>query len=196
MTVTTLLLALGGCSGVDQVNQTEVSGTYTAAAVSDAVFDRDLKTVVIGDPFATAATPVAKPAFDQAVVDLLTSAGTRPATHYTTTPGATAKPDYRIVLAFNTAAKRPAGQLCMAADPAASETVLAPPPGTGPVDVSVQAALCHGGGAMTAANGVVSAVSGPDAPGFRHLLWDVGYSLFPVNDSRSQGGPCGLSQPC
>jgi hypothetical protein len=96
-------------------------------------------------------------------------------------PDASARPDYKVVLAFNVAETMLNSSLCT------NGPVPTRPPG-GPI--IVQGAFCRGGGALTGATGWLDRPQGPDDPDFRALISDMTFSLFPTRQAEFLcGGP-------
>lgn len=138
---------------------------YTAGEVAYAAADRDLRVVIHGNPFGTDPQ-----AFGQLVTDNMQNRILGVRTNFTTTPNETARPDYRVVFAFNTAQTTLNSTLC------GPQTIPTSPPG-GPI--VLQGAFCRSGGALTSATGWLDRPAGPADPDFWQLISDMTFALFP-----------------
>lgn len=88
------LALLGGCTNtVTQayLYRSGIQGTFAYAAG-----DRDMAVVVVGNPFS-----IGKAELDRFIVDSMQGRNRPPATHFTTAPGASARPGYSIVVLLN-----------------------------------------------------------------------------------------------
>jgi hypothetical protein len=160
--------ALIGCADAPHTyspsdNQVQISGYY-----SDGAADRDLRLVVIGNPFPT----VPYQSFQQAVEDDLRSPSVygRAPTTPRISPGPTAKPLYRLVYAFGQPNEVYGNVLCQV-DP--SRPWPAPPSPT----VTATAAFCVGGEAESFISGDTQA-SGPTDPRFVQLARQMMDNVF------------------
>jgi hypothetical protein len=169
------VLIVAGCAGVDRVVP-EYSNIYSPLEVSYASSGRDFTTVVRGMPFAGE-----QAAFDKAVTDALQRYYAGPPTTFTTLPDETARPLYRVVLWFNPAVPVPNLALCLQREL---------PTGPASDRIEVQAAFCRGGGMASSATGYLDGVRSVDDPGFRHLMADITYSLFPPYNPENRGIDC------
>jgi hypothetical protein len=158
------LVIAAGCTGVDRVVP-EYSDIYTPNEVSYASTGRDFATEVRGNPFGGDQF-----AFDKVVTDALQRYYVGPATTFTTTPDTSAHRLYRVVLWFNPATPVPNQALCLQ-----TELPSQPPSER----IVVQAAFCRGGGMASAATGWLDGAQSPNERGFRLLMADLTYSLFP-----------------
>lgn len=170
-------LPLGGCMN-ERVVASEPTPAYTLNEVSYAASNRDLRVVLHGNPFGMDAQ-----SFAEKVVPLMQGRVMGVKTNLTTTPGDTARPGYKVVLAFNVAETMMNTGLCT------DGPIPTRPPG-GPI--IVQGAFCRGG-ALTSATGWLDNPKGPDDPDFHHLISDMTFSLFPT--IRADSG-CGGSPDC
>jgi hypothetical protein len=165
-------LALAACG--ERVVADEPAPAYTLQEVAYAASGRDLSVVVQGNPFG--GDPQA---FGKALTDIMQGRLMGVDTNFTTTPGPTARPEYRVVLAFNVARNELNSALCGPALPTR-------PPG-GPI--IVQGAFCRGGGPLSSATGWLDQPKSVQDPAFRDLIADMTYSLFPTRRADSCGGP-------
>ncbi|HYG85792.1 MAG TPA: hypothetical protein VD978_06005 [Azospirillum sp.] len=166
-------LALAACG--ERVVADLPAPAYTLQEVSYAASGRDLSVVVHGNPFG--GDPQA---FGRTLTDIMQNRILGVQTNFTTTPGPSARPDYRVVLAFNLAQNELNSALC------ARPTLPTRPPG-GPI--IVQGAFCRGGGALTSATGWLDEPQSPQDTAFRNLIADMTYSLFPTRSGDSCGKP-------
>ena len=142
---------------------------------------RDLRVVLHGNPYG--ADPQA---FGRLVTGNMQNRVTGVQTNFTTTPNETARPDYRVVLAFNPAETMLNSYLC-----GPQPIPTRPPLGAAGGAIVVQGAFCRGGGPLTSATGWLDRTGSPEDPDFRQLISDMTFSLFPARraDSGCLGGP-------
>ena len=171
--VLSVCLALAACG--ERVVSDEPAPAYTMQEVAYAASDRDLRVVVHGNPFGGD-----QQAFGQTLTGMMQNRIMGVRTNFTTTPGPTARPEYRVVIAFNLAQNELNSALC------ANPTLPTKPPG-GPI--IVQGAFCRGGGPLTSATGWLDRPQSVQDPMFRDLIGDLTYSLFPTRRADSCGGP-------
>jgi len=162
--VLTVAGALSACAGAPKTyNQTSLISdpqSYYAYGASE----RDLKLVVVGNPFSQPANQVG-----EALASEMDAAQVGPGTHFTPNPGPSAREGFRVVLAFNGADGE--HELCGAA--ADAKTL---PPSS---NVHVTAALCEQGRLLTSVEGQVADVSGVNDPRVSSLMKQVALGLFP-----------------
>lgn len=166
-------LALAACG--ERVVADEPAPAYTMQEVAYAAADRDLRVVVHGNPFG--GDPQA---FGQTLTGMMQNRIMGVRTNFTTMPGPSARPDYRVVLAFNLAENELNSALC------ARPALPTKAPG-GPI--IVQGAFCRGGGPLTSATGWLDRPQSAQDPAFRDLISDMTYSLFPNRRADACGGP-------
>ncbi|WP_448204762.1 hypothetical protein [Azospirillum sp. sgz302134] len=171
-----LCAAAAACSN-ERVVADQPIPAYTASEVAYAAADRDLRVVIQGNPFGMDAQ-----SFGQLVTDNMQNRVIGVRTNFTTTPNATARPDYRVVLAFNPAQTTLNSYLC------SGQPIATLPPG-GPI--VVQGAFCRGGGPLSSATGWLDRPQGPADPDFKALISDMTFALFPARraDAGCAGGP-------
>jgi hypothetical protein len=174
------LLVLAGCADPTVLYNQRVINRYSPTEFGVAAGRKDLRTVVHGDPFA-----IGPEAFNAATVTTLNRHQPPPQpTHFTTEPGESANPAYRLVLVFD-APRLPNFQVCREPLPATAQEALDPGDGT----LYVVAAFCLNQAALTAVNGKVSEVAGVDDPKFDRLLGQVVLALFPPYDPNRDRNP-------
>lgn len=159
---------LAGCAGQTRIYNTEVAPAYSPTEYGYGAGRRDLTTVIRGDPFQLGEEP-----FQAQFVELLNRhQPIMQPTHFTTTPGPSARPIYRAVFVFDSAYVQPTA-LCQ-------QPLDVPPADTGPT-VRVIAAFCRWGGYLTTATGEVD-VASLDDPRFASLIGQMVLVLFPPVD--------------
>ncbi|CAO3378478.1 hypothetical protein [Azospirillum argentinense] len=153
---------------------------YTLSEVSYAASNRDLRVVILGNPFG-----MDPQTFGPLVTANMQNRISGVRTNFTTTPNQTARPDYRVVLAFNPAETTLNSYLC------SGQPLRTSPPG-GPI--VVQGAFCRGGGTLSSATGWLDRPQGPNDPDFRSLISDMTFALFPARRADLDG--CGGGPDC
>lgn len=160
------LLALPGCGNE------MISGTIYRAGAADhfaASGGRDLKTVIIGNPF-----PEPKSQADAAIVAAMQGHHPGPATRFTTTPGSSSIDVYRIAILFNPPRSTRPADICGDGSNLVSET-------TG--DIRLMAAFCADDLPITAVDAVLMSRSGSaDDPVMRRFIANVMRELIPAED--------------
>lgn len=163
-----MVLLLGGCAGQTLVYNEQLSPAYRPTEYGYGAARRDFTTVIGGDPF-----QLGEEAFQAQFIDLLNRhQPVLQPTHFTTTPGPSARPIYRAVFLFNTRPVLP-NQICR--DPLA---VPAADPGD---TVRVTAVFCRWQGYLSTVTGEV-AVESIDDPKFASLIGQMMWMLFPPVD--------------
>jgi hypothetical protein len=162
-------LLLAGCAGQSWVYNAELSPAYRPTEYGYGAGRRDLTTVIQGDPFQLGEQP-----FDAQFIELLNrNQPILQPTHFTTTPGPSARPIYRAVFLFNTKTVIP-NQLCRE-PPDVPQVEMAA--GT----VRVTAAFCRWQGYLSTVTGEVAA-TGVDDPRFERMIGQMIFLLFPPVD--------------
>jgi hypothetical protein len=168
--------ALAGCAGQSKIYNSMISTAYRPYLYGYGAGRRDLTTVVLGNPFD----------LDQAQMDerLLAKFNARPTllqpTHFTTTPGPSARPEFKAVLLFNRAIVLP-NVVCRAPD-------RVPVAELGPT-MRLTATFCHYGGYLSTVTGELQNVADIDDPRFDRLIGQIVPLLFPpIDPTRSDDG--------
>lgn len=179
------LLALAACSdgtgfgSAGRIDYTRIDTAYSRADFAYAGAGRDMATDILGNPF----PGVSQAAFDSAVTTAMHGAHFGPPTNFTTTPGDSARPAYRVRLLWNGPLSANGNALC-------SDTSIqgggAEPGGK----ARLIAAFCNSGDASTYVVGSVDGVSGPDDPRFVSFLRQVTLKLFPPRDGQFDPDRC------
>lgn len=163
-----VVLLLSGCAGQTLVYNTQISPSYRPTAYGYGAGRRDLTTQIHGDPF-----PGSEQEFQARFVALLNrhQPMLQP-THFTLTPGPSARPIYRAVYLLNHAHAIP-NQLCR-------EPLAVPKVDLG-TTVRVTAAFCQWQGYLSTVTGEVEA-EGVDDPKLDNLIGQINLLLFPPVD--------------
>ncbi len=171
------LSVLAACAGQTFIYNATLSSSYRPTDYGYGAGGRDLTTVIVGNPFA----------IDQATLDakLLAILNSRPTllqpTHFTTTPGPSARPAYRAVFYFNTAIVT-YNRLC--GDPAAV------PKANLESEIRLTAAFCAYGGFRSSVTGELDGVTDVDDPRLEKLVGaDADPSLPADRSERGKGQP-------
>jgi hypothetical protein len=168
------VLAAGGllaaaCAGQSTIYNNMLSGGYRPYVFGYAAGRRDLTTIIVGNPF-----EIEQAELDRRLVDMLNeSPNFLQPTHFTTTPGPSARQQYRAVFLFNRQIVLP-GRACRA-----PEQVPAADLGT---TTRLVAVFCQQGGYLSTVTGELRDVTGIDDPRFRQLIGQMVPLLFPPID--------------
>lgn len=162
------VLAVAACApGGVRLTQQEVSPSYSPGDFAYAGAGRDMRVVVVGNPFGGD-----RAGFEKAVTDAMQGQHWGQRTNFTTTPGPRARDRYRVVMLFNPPRSLSGTRLCRE-DPS---TLPRESAGDG---IVLFAAFCRGKRSRTQIKGYVSGATGPDDPAFRELVGQVTNGLFP-----------------
>jgi hypothetical protein len=169
-----VVLLLSGCAGQSLVYNSEISPSYRPTAYGYGAGRRDLTTQIHGDPFQGP-----EQEFQAGFVELLNrhQPMLQP-THFTLTPGPSARPIYRAVYLLNHAHAIP-DQLCR-------EPLVVPKVDLG-TTVRVTAAFCQWQGYLSTVTGEVEA-DGLDDPKLDNLIGQINLLLFPPVDPSEDKG--------
>jgi hypothetical protein len=170
------LVALVGCAGQSTIYNSMISSAYRPYLYGYGAGRRDLTTVVVGNPFD----------LDQQQMEdrLLAKFNARPTllqpTHFTTTPGPSARREFKAVLLFNRAIVLP-NQVCRAPDRVPLAEL-----GT---TTRLTATFCRGG-YLSTVTGELENLTDIDDPRFDQLIGQMVPLLFPpVDPTRENEGP-------
>ena len=175
-------LMTGACSG-------EIMTSRLHLANSDSFFQYgaspgEMLTIVVGNPFS-----VSRDVLDRAVTGAMQNNHNGPMTHFTTTPGAKAHLDYRIVIAFGTPPSMEASTLCGNPD--------AIPTGRRPADrLQAEVGFCGASDLYSSVNISMPAVASPNDPAFRHMIASAMWQLIPSRDPLSNDEGSCLGSGC
>src|ERR1700754_903811 len=158
----TALALLAGCTG-PRIVRSDLNYRYSTVEFFAAADNRDLRTIVQGNPFGT-------PGFDQAVMQIMTATYVGPNTRFTTTPGPTENRSYYVSVVFNAQPAVNPFDLC---DRKTWTTAPAMRP------ILVRAAFCVEGEEASAVAGFLDQSTGPSDPAFINLIRHMTIELFP-----------------
>lgn len=160
-------ILVSACGGNVRLTQQEVSPVYKAGEFAYAGAGRDLKVEVIGNPFG--GDPAA---FGKTVTDYMQGNHWGPRTNFTTTPGASARESYRVVMLFNPPRTLVGMRLCR-------EEASSLPSESGREEIVVFAAFCRRNESLTEIKGRIDGATGPGDPIFGDLVAQATNALFP-----------------
>ncbi|MCW2247899.1 hypothetical protein M2352_003533 [Azospirillum fermentarium] len=159
---------LAGCSDTPRVVASQPSAAYSINEASYAASGRDFRVTIAGNPFGGDGE-----AFARRVTAAMQRRIPGVVTNFTTTPGDSARPGYRVALAFNPPINLTDSELC-----GSQPVPAAAPSPTGPM--IVMGAFCRGG-PLTYATGWLDAPKGADDPAFDALVGHLTTALFPTH---------------
>ena len=163
------LVLLAACAGQSTIYNNMISAAYRPYEYGYGAGRRDLTTLIVGNPF-----DIDQAELETRLVVMLNESPTflQP-TNFTTTPGPSARPQYRAVLLFNRQVVLPA-LACRAPEriplAALGETMR------------LTATFCRRGGFLSTVTGELDGVTGIDDPRFRQLVRRMVPLLFPPID--------------
>jgi len=175
------LLMVAACESADvgseNVHRAGVPSLFTYAAA-----DREMTTVVIGDPFG-----IDKADFGRAVTDAMQNRNRGARTHFTTTPSDNARPDYRVLMIFDPVANP--GQRTVCRDAETLETRADDD------RVTLRTVFCYRDEALSEARTTVAKMDGPDEPAFERVVANNTWRLIPHRDPFLDRDRC-RRKPC
>jgi hypothetical protein len=137
---------------------------------------RDLTTVVVGNPFDLDQ----KQMEERLLAEFNAHSSFLQPTHFTTTPGPSARPEFKAVLAFDRAIVLP-NQVCRAPE-------AVPVAELGPT-MRLTATFCHYGGYLSTVTGELENVTSIDDPRLDALIGRIVTLLFPpIDPTRDNDG--------
>jgi hypothetical protein len=163
------LVLLAACAGQSTIYNEMISAAYRPYEYGYGAGRRDLTTVIVGNPF-----DIDQAELETRLVAMLNESPTflQP-TNFTTTPGPSARPQYRAVLLFNRQIVLPS-QACRAPD-------RVPVAELGQT-TRLTALFCRRGGYLSTVTGELQGVTGIDDPRFNRLVRQMVPLLFPPID--------------
>lgn len=172
-----LLFAAAGLFACDYSHRRSyIEPTYRPSLFNFAAGGRDLTVETIGNPFADRG--VDNQQFPDLVTDSMQGHNWGQRTHFTTAPGETAHPRYKVVIAFNPV------------EPATYRALCEGDVQSGPIgeNIRVKAAFCQGGRStgprvLTGVRARVVPEAGPNSPAFLSMMAGVTRDLFPLWDN-------------
>ena len=170
----TAVLAIGGlllaaCAGQSTIYNNMISAAYRPYEYGYGAGRRDLTTIIVGNPF-----DIDRAELETRLVAMLNESPTflQP-TNFTTTPGPSARPQYRAVLLFNRRIVLPS-VACRAPD-------RIPVAELGQT-TRLTAVFCRRGAHLSTVTGELDGVTGIDDPHFHRLVRQMVPLLFPPID--------------
>jgi hypothetical protein len=162
------LAMLAGCAGQSRIYNTMISNAYRPYLYGYGAGRRDLTTIIVGNPFG-----IDQEQLDDRLVAMLNESPTflQP-THFTTTPGPSARPEFQAVILLNRATVLP-NQVCRAPDRAPVADLGA--------TLRLTAVFCRGG-YLSTVTGELQDVAGIDDPRLRTMIGKMVPLLFPPID--------------
>lgn len=167
----TVPFILAAC-GMPVVVPGENSSAYSYSGTSAALDGRQTAVVVHGNPFPGVETSALLPVIAQSMEN---SAGMID-TQFVPIPENAARPEYSVVLAFNTVGNINPSTLCSEAEPIRTDPNRRP--------IQLQAAFC-GRGPVSTSTGWLGEAEGPNDSQFQNLVYSVSATLFPTGDDSS-----------
>jgi hypothetical protein len=164
-----MLTLVAACAGQSIVYNNMISAAYRPYLYGYGAGRRDLTTIIVGHPF-----DIDQDQLDTKLVAMLNESPTflQP-THFTTTPGQSARPEFKAVILFNRAIVLP-NQVCRS-----PEQVPVAELGT---TLRLSATFCQYGGYLSTVTGELKDVTGIDDPRFLQLIRQMVPLLFPPID--------------
>ena len=172
------LAALGGCSRAGVIDYVRLEPRYQPQQCGSAAGGRDLMVEVQGNPFA-----ISQDEFAALVTDAMQGAHFGQPTNFTTSPGDSARPDYRVRLLFNGPGASTGGIVC-AGEPA----TIGPSPNRG--DVRLLAAFCHNQDPLSYLTAHISGLQDAHDPALRDFVRQVTSNLFPPQNYQERNRGC------
>ena len=189
-----MLVLLAGCAGQSTIYNNMISAAYRPYLYGYGAGRRDLDTLIVGNPF-----DIDQAQLDARLVAMMNESPTflQP-THFTTTPGPSARRQFRAVLLFNRQIVLPQ---------VACRTPEQIPVAELGDTTRLTAVFCNYGGYLSTVTGELQGLTGIDDPRFRQLIGKMVPLLFPPIDPTQEEEmqffirktelhlPCGLSCP-
>lgn len=170
-----LAATLGGCAAERVVTGTWSSDTTIYGHTAYAVQGRDVAVTAFGDPFGVGEARMAEIA-----AAALHAPGA--AARFTTAPGPSARPQYRVAAHFGISETFRIVDLCAGPDPEADPSTgprAGPGLDPGPQELRIAVAFCFGQAVQSAVWGWVDDPAGAGDPAIAGFLGEVGHDLFP-----------------
>ena len=137
---------------------------------------RDMRTLIIGNPFTEAKATV-----DAAITDAMQGHNYGPPTNFTTRPGPSAAKNYRITILFNPPPAIGPNSMCGETDALSAEDRGE--------RLRLLAVFCSHGDPMSYVYGSTAAANSAADPAVRHLMASVTRELVPPSDHLLPGSP-------
>jgi hypothetical protein len=163
------LVALTGCAGQSKIYNSMISSRYRPYLYGYGAGRRDLTTIVVGNPF----NLDQKQMEERLLAEFNAHSSFLQPTHFTTTPGPSARPEFKAVLLFNRAIVLP-NQVCRAPE-------AVPVAELGPT-MRLTATFCYYSGYLSTVTGELQNVTSIDDPRLDALIGRIVTLLFPPID--------------
>jgi hypothetical protein len=162
------VVALSGCAGESRIYNEMISSAYRSYLYGYGAGRRDLNTIILGNPF-----DIDQQELDSRLVTMLNESPTflQP-TNFTTTPGPSARQEFKAVILLNRSIVLP-NEICRAPDRVPVAELGA--------TLRVSATFCRGG-YLSTVTGELQDVTGIDDPRLRTLIRKMVPLLFPPID--------------
>ena len=175
MGLAALCALLAGCGAPTTMSR--VYGAGVPSLFTYAAGGRDMRTVVVGNPFSAPRTEVEK-----AITDAMQGNHYGPPTRFTTEPSANARAGYRIVIMFDPPRTLPNRVVC-----GGTEGLRADPDGE---RLRLLTAFCTQDTLRSQVVATMAPVASPHAPAFRDLIAASMWDLIPAIDPATRGPSC------
>lgn len=174
------VFAITACAaGGVRLTQQEIAPSYSPGEFAYAGASRDMRVVIVGNPFGGD-----RAAFETAVTGAMQGQHWGQRTHFTTTPGPSARDRYRVVMLFDPPRSLNSARLC-------HDDASTLPSESTAEGITLFAAFCRRKRSRTEIKGYISGAAGADDPAFRSLVGQVTNGLFPPDRgiNRERGEP-------
>ncbi len=163
-----ILLAFAACGNqVVRLSKQTMGGSYSAGEFGYAAGDRDLRVVIVGNPFGGD-----QATFERAVTDAMQGRNHGQQTNFTTSPGPNAREIYRAVMVFDPPKNLTGDKVCQ------SDSSSLPTAAGEGTAVTLIAVFCRSQRSLTRVRGDIGAAAGPDDPAFVALVGQSTQALF------------------
>ncbi|MDP6805207.1 MAG: hypothetical protein QF902_07720 [Rhodospirillales bacterium] len=166
------LALLSACGA--ELSQSFVHRSGVPSAFNYGAGGRDLRTVVLGNPFA-----MPKVVIDEAVIDSIQGMNNGPVTHFTIAPSNDARAPYRVVILFDPPKTLAWRDLC--GNAAALESVARD------ARLRVSIAFCVNEPLYAHVDSSIPSADSPDDPAFRKMMGRATFLLIPPRDPTTAG---------
>ncbi len=175
--IVAMMFAVGLTAACDyNYRRVIVEPTYRANLFNYAAGGRDLEVETIGNPYFDRDIPGQD--FPHFVTASMQGRNLGQPTNFTTTPGESARPNYKVVIVFNPV------------EPATYRGICEGNVESGPTEekIRIKAVFCQGGResgqrVLTGVRASLTATSGPDSEAFQRVMTGITRELFPLWDN-------------
>jgi hypothetical protein len=169
-------VAVAGCASavlMQSSNDTRTTpgllGTFIYAGAG-----RDMRTVVLGNPFSAPKAEV-----DRVVTDAMQGRNNGPPTHFTTTPSENAQAGYSVVMMFDPPRGMPKKEIC--------DDTGRPSPEPPDERIRLLTGFCAGEELLSWVVASISRVAAPTDPAFANMVSQSTRNLIPTSDDDPDG---------